>query len=294
MKTLFNLLFCLFFLNLGFGQEQQIYSAGKVHTLPVFQGCEKDSEDRTKSISCISSTLSSRIHQELKGFDEVLKQSGFQSAETTLQFLVSKEGVIIDIRPLQGGNPILGDAASIAMEKIAMELPPIQPAKLKNGTAVNVMFQLPFEFIAKKEENIQSQNDFEVDEIVLFTLIPNQKNLRYEVRLFKNKDIKLYEIQKDAQYFLGKFLTLNELERSDPYKSLIEKERKQGKTLVTDGFIGEEFFEIYIHNLFKGDPKKSIFVEVIKDVKGKKQSVAKFEKEETFNQSIFAPLIFRD
>src|SRR5690606_15303170 len=107
---------------------------------------------------------------------------------------------------------------------------------------------------------------------------PNQKNLRYEVRLFKNKDIKLYEIQKDAQYFLGKFLTLNELERSDPYKSLIEKERKQGKTLVTDGFIGEEFFEIYIHNLFKGDPKKSIFVEVIKDVKGKKQSVAKFEK----------------
>jgi hypothetical protein len=280
--------------NILLGQEQQIYSAGKVHQLPIFPDCEKVSEDRSKLLSCISRELSIRVHKNLVDFDEVMNQSGFEKAEATLQFLVSKEGVLIDIRPLQGGNPILGDAAAIALEKIAMELPPIQPAKLKNGTPVNVVFQLPIEYRVKKEEVKKVENEYPVDEIVLFTLIPDGKPYRYEVRLYKNRSITIYEKQDSEYYFLGKYLTLNELERSEPYKSLMEKERKLGKTLVTDGFIGEEFYEVYIHNLFGTNTKSPVFVEVYKKVKGKNQSVAKFEKEESFNQSIYAPLIYRD
>lgn len=295
MKFNFVFIFFLSFLSAVSAQEQQVYSMSKVHSLPIFAACEKhDPTDRKLMNNCISSDLSMKLFKSLKGFDEVMKQSGFEKAEATLQFLVSKEGVLIDIRPLEGGNPILGDAAAIALEKIAMELPPIQPAKLKNGTPVNVVFQLPIEYRVKKEEVNKSSNDYPVDEIVLYTLTPEGKTYRYEVRLYKNKSITVYEKQGSEFYFLGKYLTLNELERSEPYKSLMEKERKQGKTLVTDGFIGEDFYEVYIYNLFNADGKHKVFVEVFKKVKGKNQSVAKFEKEESFNQSKYAPLIYRD
>lgn len=295
MKTHFTFLFCFFFLTLSLGQEQQIYSAQKVNTLPIFPGCDKvPSSDRKKVLSCLSAELSKKLYKELDGFKEVMQQSGFSKAETTLQFVISKEGIILNISTLQGGNPVLGDAAIMAMEKISMELPPIMPAKLKNGTPVNLIFQLPFEFQIQLEEKKAITQEYPVDEIVLFTFLPEKKDYRYEVRLYKNKDIKVYETQNGIDIFLGKFLSLVELEKSEPYKTLMEIERKGNKTLVADGILDGEFYEVIIHNLFQKDSKKSVYVEVLKEKNGKKQSVAKFEKEEEFNESVYAPLIYRD
>ena len=208
--------------------------------------------------------------------------------------MISKEGIIIGVEQMNCGNLILGDAASLAMEKISMELPPIRPAILEDGTPVNLIFQLPVRFKIEEEVKGIVNSIYPVDEIVLFTLLTENKDLRYEVRWFKNKDIKVYEIRNHQSNFLGKFLTLNELENSEPYKSLIDKSRTENKILVADGFLDKEFFEIYIYNLFDSSRQEPIFVEVV-EVKDKKvQSVFTFQTEAEFNDSKFVSLIYRD
>lgn len=136
------------------------------------------------------------------------------------------------------------------------------------------------------------ETPFSVDEIVLFTLV--QDDLRYEIRLYQNKNIKTYEIKNGEITYLGKFMNLMEVELSEPYKSLLANARNSSKTFVTDGFLGNDFYEIYIHNLFNTKNEKPIFVEVLKVEDKKSEVVSKYDKESDFNESPFAPLIYRD
>lgn len=296
MKNYFQILaFLLCSVHFAFGQEQQVYTMSKVHALPIMSGCEKkDPTDRKSMVTCISSNLNADLYKSMKGFDEIMKQSGIEKAEAIIQFLVSKEGVIIDISALQGSNPILADAAVLAFEKLAMDYPPIQPAKLKDGTPVNVIFQLPFEYVVPKTKEVIKNDNPNAKEIVIFSLLPESNAYRYEVRLFKNKEIKVYEVNSTSEVFLGKYITLNELEQSEPYKTLLESARKQAKTLISEGIVDGEFYQVYVHNLFQNSKNKSVYVEVLKEVEGKFISVEKFEKESDFESSKYAPLIYRD
>src|SRR5690606_16329960 len=138
----------------------------------------------------------------------------------------------------------------------------------------------------------ESDAVFPVDAVVLFTLI--EDDLRYEIRLFKDRNIKAYEVKNGETTYLGKFINLGEVERSEPYKSLMADARQSTKTLVTDGYTGNEFYEIYIHNLFNPETSRPVFVEVLKVNQHKSEQVSRYEKETDFNESIFAPLIYRD
>src|SRR5690606_32122417 len=293
---LFTILFILILGNSLFAQEQKLFVSREVDEMAVFPGCENlDVSDKKALTNCMSKQLSAKLINELGGLEEALSQSGVYDAKALIQFVVSKEGIIIGIEQMSGGNLILGDAASLAMEKISMELPPIRPARLDDGTPVNLVFQLPVRFkIEEETEESIANGAFPVDEIVLFTLLTENKRLRYEVRWFKNKDLKVYEISNNQSNFLGKFLTLNELENSEPYKSLIDKARTENKILVADGFLDKEFFEIYIHNLFDSTRQKPIFVEVVEVKDEKIQSVFTFQTEADFNDSKFVSLIYRD
>lgn len=130
------------------------------------------------------------------------------------------------------------------------------------------------------------------DEIVLFTLLDN--DLRYEIRLFDQKHIKTYEVKNGETTYLGKFLNLGEVERSEPYKSLMADARQSTKIFVTDGYLGNDFYEIYIHNLFNSKGNEPIFVEVLKVNDSQTEIVSKYDKEADFNQSRFATLLHRD
>ena len=294
MKPLISFLSILFFGNFIFSQSHQLYTENKVKEMPVFPGCETvDPQDKKDMTKCIAANLSDRLLQNMKGVDEFLIHSGIYDARADVQFIISKEGILFGMKEMEGGDPILGEAAVMAMEKIAMELPPIRPAKLKDGTPVNLLFQIPIYYQLDKKEEPMIGSIYPVDEIVLFTLLANA-DLRYEVRLFKNKDIKIYEMKNNQFNFLGKFLTLNEVEDSEPYKSLIDQSRNSDKILVTDGFLDNDFFEIYIHNLFDPNHQDPVFVEVVQVDKNKRNPVYTFEKEAEFNESRFAPLIYRD
>ena len=280
--------------NFLFSQEQQLYTDIKVKEMAVFPGCESiDPHQKKEMNDCISKQVSDRLVNNLKGVDESLRQSGIYDARADIQFIISKEGIILGVKETEGSNAILADAAVMAMENMAMELPPIRPARLQDGTPVNLVFQLPIVMKLEKTDDVLSSEDYPVDEIVLFTLF-GEADIRYEVRLFKNKDINIYEIKNRHTDFLGKFLTLNEVESSEPYKSLIDKNRSSNKILVTDGYLEKEFFEIYVYNLFDESQTLPVFVEVVKVADEKRQSISKFEKETEFNQSRFAPLIYRD
>jgi len=293
MKQLFTILFMLVSGVLLWAQESQLFTSKEVVEMAVFPGCEKiNASDKKEMNNCLSQQLSGLLAEKLTGFDQVMEQNGISSAISKIQFVISKEGIIIDIHELKGSNPLLAEAAINALNQISEELPPIRPAKLKKGTPVNIVYQLPVRYQIELPEIQETALAYPVDEIVLFTLL--DEDLRYEIRLFKDKDIKAYEIRDGLETYLGKFLSLGEVERSEPYQSLINRERDSDKTLVADGFLDDGFFEIYIHNLFDRGAKKPVYVEVVKVDDKKRTSVSKYEKEAEFNRSRYAPLIYRD
>jgi len=284
----------LFGLNLTLAQQQPLYSTNQVKEMPQFPGCENIHPTNKKEMSgCIAERISERLLQNMKGVDESLIKSEIYDARADIQFVISKEGILIGMKELKGSNPILAESALLAMERISVELPPIRPAKLKDGTSVNLLFQIPIVYKLEKKDAVLVDSAFPVDEIVLFTLL-GEAGLRYEVRLFKNKDIKIYEIQNNQTTFLGKFLTLNEVENSEPYKSLIDQSRKSDKILLTDGFLDKEFYEIYVHKLCNPKQSEPVFVEVVQLENKKRNSIIKYEKEADFNKSRYAPLIYRE
>ena len=293
MKQLFTYFIFLFGLSLTLAQQQQLYTENKVKEMPLFPGCENINPANKKEMSrCISEKISAQLLQNMKGVDESLIKSEIYDARADIQFVISKEGILIGMKELKGSNPILAESALLAMERISVELPPIKPAKLKDGTSVNLLFQIPVVYQLEKKDESLVNSTYPVDEIMLFTL--QDDGLRYEVRLFKNKDIQIYEIKNNQSTFLGKFLTLNEVENSEPYKSLIDQSKNSNKILVADGFLDEEFYEIYVHNLFNRKQSAPVFVEVIQVQNKKKNFVIKYEKEADFNESRYAPLIYRE
>lgn len=295
MRNLLNfcLLICLFWV--ANAQNQQIYTFDKVEQMPVFPGCENFKPTQKKQITqCISNQLSALLEEELKDFEQIMFQSKLEEAKAYLQFIVSKEGVILNVSTLKGSNPILAESAIRAMENIAMSIPPIQPARLKNGTPVNLLFQLPLVYKVTLPDENQDQIDYPVDEIVLFTLKPTSTSIKYEIRLYKNKHLKIYEVNENQTIFLGKFLSFSEIERSEPYKSLIDIERKEKKTLVAEGTMDGQNYEIYLNNFFDKNPKAKVFVEVFKIENNQRILVTKFDKESDFKQSPYVTLIYRD
>jgi len=293
MKQLFTICFIFSFGTLLLAQEVQLFTSKEVTEMAVFPGCEKiNASDKKEMNACLSQQLSQLLVEKLNGFDAVMTQNGLSVAMAKIRFVISKEGIIIDVNELKGSNPMLAEAAVNALNRISEELPPIRPAKLKKGTPVNIVYQLPVKYQIEPDENQETAQVYPVDEIVLFTLLDD--GFRYEIRLFKDKDIKAYEIKDGTETYLGKFLSLGEVEQSEPYQSLINKERNSDKTLVADGFLDDGFFEIYIHNLFDRKSKKPVFVEVVKVDDKKRTSVSKYEKEAEFNRSRFAPLIYRE
>ena len=85
-------------------------------------------------------------------------------------------------------------------------------------------------------------------------------------------------------------MSMNELLRSEPYRSLVENEAID-RVFVTDGELDKENYEVYIINLF--NKTKPVYVEILKEIDGEKVIVEEFKKELDFSNSIYAPLIYR-
>lgn len=293
MRKLYFFILILFEFGIAFPQQQQLYFVSEVKEMAVFPGCEKIKPSRFKEMNeCFTSRITELLNDKMDGMDDIMFRSGTNKALAIIRFVVTKEGVMLNFSETNDSNPILAQYTINTLNQISEEIDPIKPARLKNGSAVNLLYQMPVTWEADVEKIEETAFKFPTDEIVLFTL--KDSDATYEIRLFKEKDIKVYEIGNEKPIYLGRFLSMSELKKSDPYKTLIENESKAVRTLLTKGLLNNENYEIYIHNLFRKNKKDNpIFVEIEKVKGDKRTSVHIFDKEIEFNKSKYAPLIYR-
>lgn len=283
MKQLIIILtFFIFASNQLFAQKTN-FTIREVEQFAVFPGCEEKTskEDLQK---CFSQKISQLLADELSD----IRYSVEGEFKSRVQFVVSKEGKIVEIKPMAGGNEIFNVKVVEAMQRISNRVK-IQPAKLDDGTVVNTIFQLPILYTVNESP---TEVQYPSKEIVIFTLRDSQAS--YEVRLFDNNYLRVFEKIGNDYVYLGKFVNISELYKSEPYKTLIEKDQKTGKSFITDGAIDNKHYEIYMHHLFSRDQKNPIFIEVFEKVGNKLQSIATFPQEIEFQKSIFAPLLYRE
>lgn len=291
MKQILSIFILLVSGSLLFSQQQTLYSIKEVKEMPVFSSCDGiKPTKKDKMQHCISRELTLLLSKKMANFSDFMLENQITEAKAILQFVVSKEGILMDINATKDSNPLLAEAAVQSLNLISEEIPPIRPAKLKSGESVNLFYQFPLKFTAHIDPNQEPNVEYPVEEIVMFTLV--DKNLNYEIRLFKERNLRVFEYHDNQEVFLGKFLSMREFENSEPYKSLIEQERFAEKTLVTFGYMNDEKYEIYIYNLFRKN--KPSYVEVVKVEGAKKSTVATFEKEIDFSKSEYAHLIYRE
>jgi len=126
------------------------FTARQVKDMAVYPGCEKFKGNKDKLIQCFSEKLSGELNDQLSDFGEVLSSRGESKAIAKLQFVIDKSGKIIQVQPMKGSHADLGRESEKALERIATRLSSrgklIEPAKLEDGSPVNLQFQIPVTF----------------------------------------------------------------------------------------------------------------------------------------------------
>lgn len=127
------------------------FTARQVKDMAVFPGCEKFSGDKTKLTQCMSQKLNEELGDQLADFSDRMSDRGESQAVAKVRFVIDKSGKIIQVQALQGGaggvNAELGRESERALKSIATRLASrgrlITPAKLEDGSSVNLQFDLP-------------------------------------------------------------------------------------------------------------------------------------------------------
>lgn len=128
-------------------EENKIYNVREISDMALFPGCEKAGPGKKELQECMSAALERELNVQLEDFRQKAHEDGLTSARTRLYFIVDKSGRITNIRAHESGNDILGVEARKALNRIADRLYKrkkyIKPAKLDDGTPVNLNFTLP-------------------------------------------------------------------------------------------------------------------------------------------------------
>lgn len=288
MKLILSFILFSSFFQIAFSQEEMIthkgFLAREVSQMAIYPGCENFTE-KSELTKCLSNKLSEQLADKLSGFADEMSKQGINSAVARISFIISKDGKIINAEKVKGGDRLLSETALIAFNQIAETAPKIEPAKLEDGTSVNMIFQLPIAFKLAPETVTPNI----IENQVLFTLV--DQDLRYEIRLFQNKILKVYELKNGEYTFLGNFTNLNELGKSEPYLSLMQTDYKAQKSLLTEGKIDDKIVKIYIHNLLNAQSGNPIYIEVTDETE---RPIVTFQKENDFLNSAYSKLIYRD
>ncbi len=216
------------------------WTAKEVGYMAVFPGCEKiDVNDKAALQRCLSKEINQLLGDKLYSFTDKMESMGITTAVAKLQFVIDKDGKIVQVKQMSGGNQELGEASEKALNEIAMEIEKIQPAALNDGKPINLFFQLPVKYVIQQETKLK---DFNFTEIVVATL--KSKDEKFEIRENKKESsFKVYEVQNNEQLFLGKFNSLDEVLSSDPYKTLFIS--NIDKILLAEKEIDQVLYRIY-------------------------------------------------
>ncbi|MBA5628699.1 energy transducer TonB [Moheibacter lacus] len=218
--------------------SEEGFTVRQVGYMAIFPGCESiDENDKINLQKCVSKELSALLTKELKPFYGQMEKDGYSRAVAKVQFVIDKNGKIVQIEALKGANEDLGIASEMAFERISSKLKKIKPAALKDGTPVNLVFQLPI----RLQLEVSFLHEFQWKEMTIATL--KEENKIYEIRQDKSKNIKVYEILNGKETFLGKFLSTQEIFNSEPYKSILIRDNQH--ILLAEKTVKKILYRLY-------------------------------------------------
>lgn len=254
----------------------------EVSQMAIFPGCEKyDVNDKKALQSCIAVELNNRLGAKLENFAEELDRKGISEAVAKLQFVIDKNGKIVQVKAMEGGSAELGIVSEKALKEISDEIGKISPATLEDGAPVNLVFQLPVKYVVTEDED---EPQYEWNELVISTLKDDTKT--YEIRMSKKEVFNVYEITKDNQIFLGKYNFVHEIYKVEPYKSI--REKTIVKNLITEGNFENSFYRFYGMN---DDPSN---VHIYKVVEGKENLIEKINFRDFYFLPKYSELLKRN
>lgn len=214
------------------------FTAKQVGYMAVFPGCENfESTDKLNLQKCLSKKLTDLLIKELDQFSKVMEKGGYCRAVAKVQFVIDKNGKIIEYKAFGGGNEDLGIAAEKAFSRIASRVKNSKPAALEDGSPVNLVFQLPISY----KVEFSFFDEFDWKEMTIATLKEGDK--KYEIRQDKLKNIKVYEIQNGKETFLGKYLTTQEIFSSEPYRSILTQ--NNNRILLAENKVKNTEYRLY-------------------------------------------------
>ncbi len=239
----------LFFLLLTGLLSAQIsdYTARQVYGMAVYPGCEEFQVEQKAELSqCLSKNLTLKLTDLMNDFWMVLEDFNTEKAVCRIQFVIDKDGKMVDIRPMETNNylnQLLGLVSASSMRKIAEQIPPIQPATLDDGSPVSMIFVLPVNYQIEEIKNPNPLSDYDFTEMVNYTLKSDLET--FEIRIEgKTGKFKAYEISGDKAVFLGQFNSFGDVLQLEPYRSLYFS--SGDKHLVTEKNTDGTVYRIYM------------------------------------------------
>ncbi len=126
-------------------------NAKQASVMAIYPGCESESKKGNSALTkCMSDKISKELGYELNDFAETASRNNINSATAKMQFVISKNGEISQVKPLNGSNQDLGKEAKSALERINKQIlrkgKKITPAKAQDGSDANLLFSIPVKF----------------------------------------------------------------------------------------------------------------------------------------------------
>lgn len=261
--------------------EPEVFHEDQIREMPVFPGCEnKAATDKERQKTCISENLNEKLRSKLKNFGSRMEQLGWTVALAKIRFVISTRGEVVNLTAVEGGNPELSKVALEAMEKIVKEIGPIKPAKLEDGTQVNLLFELPIKYAIQNQQSV----DYKWDEIVRATL--KGENKKYEIRESASRSnvFRIYEIQGRKETFIKEYKSIDQLMTEKEYQRL---QIFNGKILMAERQVGKDTYRIYF------SPDSNDRLEAYKLVNGEEVLFEKFHKDNLQYSKLYLTLILR-
>ncbi len=166
------------------------------------------------------------------------------------------------------------------MGKIVKDIDPIKPAKLEDGTEVNLLFEIPISYATQNQQSV----DYKWDEIVGATLKAEGK--KYEIRVPASRDniFRVYEIQGRKETFIKEYKSIDQLMSEKEYQQL---QIFNGKVLMAEKQVGKDTYRLYF------SPDSNDRLEAYKLVNGEEELFEKFHKDNIQFSKLYLTLILR-
>lgn len=281
MKYLFSFIYLISSIAV-FGQLEN--SKATDYQAPIFPGCE-NALTKTEKLKCFQEQIANIYSSYLDRYIPILEYLNINEAKAIVSFKLDENGQI-ELKNVESNSSffkvynVLSFADFMVDQNAKNKIIPVKSLDGSQQHAINLSFPVSVQLY---------HTNIETKDRVLAILRDNE--VRYELRLTPQKEIKIYEVADDRTIYLGKYNTLEEIMNTLPYKKLINT----ASEWVDLGSFSDEKGEylIVVKNIFNREKFESKFL-IYKLKDGKKKVKIKYNSLKSFMESKYFEKIQRD